>query len=420
MSLEKPKLFETQKSFFWTMVVLFILFLLHLGWEYRNYTEFIAKPFYFTHATVRNAYVKHKGKRSYQVLKLQSDNGLIFYTTTYQKRVLKDQCLRIEIFPNEKIAFTEYLGSFYIKSRIKEVYDPPSSLKEKLLERVASQHQSPALASFYNAIFFATPIEKAVREKIALLGVSHLVALSGFHLGILWGLVYGVLLLLYRPLQQHYFPYRHALFDVGSITLLLLGAYLSFVGFPPSLLRAYAMLCLGWVLLLTGIELLSFPFLFTVALLLLVLFPSLCVSLGFLLSVTGVFYIFLILKYTRTYPAWVISLVMIPLGIFLLMQPVVHTVFGITSPYQLLSPLISVLFIPFYPVVMLLHLLNIGALFDPMLLWLFSLPQTAEVHLFPVWATIGYALLSLNAIRYRLAFYSVLAVACAYAIFLFA
>ena len=49
--------------------------------------------------------------------------------------------------------------------------------------------------------FFATPLAKEVREKISLFGVSHLVALSGFHLGILWALVYGGLLLLYRPLQ---------------------------------------------------------------------------------------------------------------------------------------------------------------------------------------------------------------------------
>jgi competence protein ComEC len=311
------------------------------------------------------------------------------------------------------------LGNFYVKSRIKKIEDMPSSLKATLLQKVSSQHDSSALASFYNAIFFATPLEKSLREKIALLGVSHLVALSGFHLGILWALVYGFFLLIYRPFQQCYFPYRYALIDVGLLTVGLLGAYLWFVGSPPSLLRSYAMLLVGWAILLIGMELLSFYFLFTVGALLIVLFPSLCVSLGFWLSIAGVFYIFLLLQYARRYNKWVITLLVIPIGIFLLMLPVVHTVFGTPSPYQLFSPLLSLLFIPFYPLVMLLHLFHMGAFFDPLLLRLFSLPVTAENHLFPLWASVGYVLLSFSAIRYRSAFYMLLAVAFFYAGFLF-
>ena len=108
------------------------------------------------------------------------------------------------------IGFTAYLGTFYVKSKIKHQEKLPLTFKDTLLAYVADQHQESTLVSFYNAIFFATPIEQNLREKIALLGVSHLVALSGFHLGILWGLVYGLLLLPYRFLQQKYFPYRHA------------------------------------------------------------------------------------------------------------------------------------------------------------------------------------------------------------------
>jgi len=401
------------------MVVLFIFFLLHLGWEYRNYTEFVSKPFYFTRATVLNAYEKRKGKRSYQVLKLQSDDGLTFYTTAHQKILLKNKYLRLQIFPNKQITFADYLGTFYVKSRIKKSEDLPPSLKGILLKKVSVQHDTPSLASFYNAIFFATPIEKGLREKIALLGVSHLVALSGFHLGILWALVYGMLLLFYKPLQQRYFPYRYALIDVGIVTVSVLGVYLWFVGSPPSLLRSYAMLFIGWAVLLTGIELLSFYFLFTVAALLLVLFPTLCVSLGFWLSIAGVFYIFLLLQYTRRYNKWVITLLIIPVGIFLLMLPVVHTIFGTTSPFQLLSPLLSVLFIPFYPLMMLLHLFGIGDIFDPALLWLFSLHQTGQEHLLPRWAAAGYIILSFAAIRYQKVFYILVASAFVYAVYLF-
>ena len=397
------------------MAILLLLFLLRLGWEYRSYTEFISKPFYFTHANVLNAYEKENGDRRYQVLKVRSDDGQTFYTTTHRKTLLLYKRLRLQLFPSKTIRFGDYLGTFYIKSRIKKIENIPFPWKRKLLRDVASQHKDPSLASFYNAIFFAAPLSKVLREKISLLGVSHLVALSGFHLGILWGLVYGILLLFYKPLQQRYFPYRYALLDLGLVTVCVLGIYVWFVGFPPSLVRSYAMLVTGWAVLLMGIELLSFAFLSLVAALLLVCFPSLAVSLSFWFSVAGVFYIFLLLQYAKQSPAWLITLLFIPAGIFLLMLPVVHTVFGVTSPYQLLSPLLSVLFILFYPLTMLLHLLGEGGLFDPVLLWLFSLPKTGEEHFLSLWLGAGYVLLSLAAIRWRRAFYALLVTALGYA-----
>ena len=252
-----------------------------------------------------------------------------------------------------------------------------------------------------------------------MLGVSHLVALSGFHLGILWGLVYGLLLLLYRPLQQRFFPYRHALFDVGIVAMMILGVYLWFVDFPPSLLRSYAMVLVGWIVLLLGMELLSFTFLATIILILVALFPSLVVSLSFGLSVAGVFYIFLLLQYSKGVKTWIITLVFIPLGIFVLILPVVHTVFAVTSAYQLLSPLLSLLFIPFYPLVMVLHLLGLGSLFDTALLALFSMPQSSTEALFPVWAMLGYVSLSIGAIWSEKLFWLVLGWAYSYMVYLF-
>lgn len=419
MQLAKPALFPERKTFVWFSLVLIVIIGIRLLIEYYAYQEFISKPFYYTHAAVLNAYEKSKGKKRYQVLKLQSDEGFTFYTTNHSKENFHHKRLRLQIFPDKSISFQDYLGTFYVKSRIKEQTDLPLTFKDSLLKKVASQHQDTALQSFYNAIFFATPLEKALREKIAMLGVSHLVALSGFHLGILWGLVYGLLLLLYRPLQQHFFPYRHALFDVGLVAMILLGAYVWFVDFPPSLLRSYVMVLVGWMMLLLGIELLSFTFLSTVALILLVLFPSLLVSLSFALSVAGVYYIFLLLQYTKTFNAWTISLVFIPVGIFMFMLPVVHGIFGVTSIYQLLSPILSLLFIPFYPLVMILHLLGWGNVLDSSLLWLFELPSLSREMLLSFWMVGLYILLSLGAIWRQTLFYILLGTSCLYMIYLF-
>jgi len=417
--MEKPKLFETNKSFIWTVVFLILLLAVRLFFEYQTYQNFISKPFYYTYANVLNAYEKSKEGKRYKVLKLRSDDGFVFYTTSHKKEDFNQKRLRLQIFPNSGISFKDYLGTFYVKSRIKNSEELPSTFKDALLEKVVSQHENSSLQSFYNAIFFATPVDKMLREKISMLGVSHLVALSGFHLGILWGLIYGLLLLFYRPLQQKFFPYRHALFDVGLVAMILLALYLWFVDFPPSLVRSYAMVLVGWIVLLLGIELLSFTFLTTILLTLVVLFPSLLVSLSFWLSVAGVFYIFLLLQYTKEYNKWMITILFIPVGIFILMLPIVHHIFGVTSTYQLLSPLLSLVFIPFYPLVMVLHLVGFGGVLDSPLLWLFLLPNESVDNILPLWMMLAYVGLSLGAIWSRRLFYVVFGVALGYGVYLF-
>ena len=418
-ALEKPKLFPYQKGFLLAMGFLLLVILIRLFFEYQSYKAFISKPFYYTHAKVITAYEKSKNGKHYKVLKLKSEEGWVFYTTSHRKENFNHKRLRLQLFPDASIGFKDYLGTFYVKSKIKYQERVAFTFKDKLLEKVAQQHKDKDLQTFYNAIFFAMPLAKELREKVSMLGVSHLVALSGFHLGILWGLVYGLFYFFYRPLQQKYFPYRHALFDVGLVAMVVLAAYLWFVDFPPSLVRSYAMVLVGWGVLLLGLELLSFGFLTSILFVLVALFPSLLVSLSFWLSVAGVFYIFLLLQYTQTQSKWLISFIVIPFGIFILMLPVVHAIFGTTSIYQLLSPLLSILFVPFYPLVMLLHLLDIGGLFDSVLLWLFSLPKENVEHFLPLWAMFGYVVLSIGAIWRRNLFYVVLGLAVVYGFYIF-
>ena len=417
--MEKPKLFDTHKSFIGTIAVLFLIIAIRLFIEYQSYQNFITKPFYYTYADVLSSYEKTKNSKRYTVLKLRSDEGFTFYTTSHRKVDYAHKRLRLQIFPNESISFFDYLGTFYVKSRIKEEEVLPLTFKDHLLEKVAVQHEESALQSFYNAIFFATPLERDLREKISMLGVSHLVALSGFHLGILWGLIYGLLLLVYRPFQQHFFPYRHALFDVGLLVMVVLGVYVWFVDFPPSLVRSYAMVLVGWFVLLLGMELLSFTFLTSVGLTLMALFPSLIVSLAFGLSIAGVFYIFLLLQYSKEVKVWIITFILIPFGIFILMLPIVHAIFGVTSGYQLLSPILSLLFVPFYPLGMLLHLIGMGGLLDNALLWLFALPSQSKEMLLPGWVTFSYIALSLGAIWNRKLFWFVCGFASLYMVYLF-
>ena len=157
MQLEKPKLFPEKKSFVLVMLFLLLVIAVRLFFSYQSYQAFISKPFYYTEAEVLNAYEKVKGKRRYQVLKLRSEEGLHFYTTSHTKSDFTHKRLRLQIFPNENISFADYLGTFYVRSKIKAQHPLADTFKDDLLKRVAIQHQESFLQSFYNAIFFATP-----------------------------------------------------------------------------------------------------------------------------------------------------------------------------------------------------------------------------------------------------------------------
>ena len=101
------------------------------------------------------------------------------------------------------------------------------------------------------------------------------------------------------------------------------------------------------------------------------------------------------------------------------MLPIVHVVFSVTSGYQLLSPLLSLLFIIFYPLVMFLHIIGFGGVFDSSLLALFALPKEASEHLLPWWGVAMYIALSLSAIWYRKVFYVLLGFSLLYMFYLF-
>ena len=419
MRLESPALFGSRREFAWFAVIMLVIISGRLAWEYHRYRSFVSQPFVYTKATVLNVYPRQNDHRSYTVLKVRDDHGKRVYITAYRNDLLRGDRLYLKLFPSETIGFWNYLGGMYCKSRIQKVTHPHKGAREKIESAINAQHADEDLQEFYRAIFLATPLSPSLRNRIASLGVSHLVALSGFHLGILWAVLYPIFLWPYRLLVQRRRPYRHALFDVGIVVMILLGAYVFWTGNPPALLRAYVMLFLGWLMVLAGIELVSFPFLLTIVLFLSALFPAMLVSLGFWLSVAGVFYIFLILDYCKAADKRLVALGCIPVGIFVLMQPIVHSFFPMTTPWQLLSPLLSLGFVLFYPLAFVLHLLGAGGVLDGPLRSLFSLNAASEEHLLPVWAAVAYLVLSLGAIGRRKVFWVLGAVATGYGVYLF-
>lgn len=403
--LSKPRLIRGPREWGYFLAAALLLFLFSVGWRYMAYRSFTAHKSLKTDATVLLHYTKTKGSRRYDVLKMQE--GLhTFYTVAWKplSENLRGRRVKLLLFPGH-VGFLDFLGTPFIPSKMVGSL-PKKDLRFRLYDRIAAQHQNPLMQELYGALFLALPVSKTLRDAVSRLGVNHLLALSGFHMGLLWAILYWGLGQLYAPLQRRFFPWRHRLLDVGAVTLLLLGGYLMLTGMPPSLLRAYAMVAVGWLALLFGIELLSFSFLAFCVTLLVAFFPGLVLSVGFWLSVAGVFAIYLFLHRFGSWPKWAIT-AGINLWVWLFMLPIVHLLFPLFSPAQLLSPILTALFVIYYPLEMGLHWIGLGGLGDGVILsllrWAQALP-TASVSL-PWWAGVLYAVLSLLAVRVVAAIY---------------
>lgn len=419
MRIDDVPLLEGRREFTIALVLWSVLFLAHLAWIHRSYTRFVDRPFAYLQGTVVQVYPPRRGHDSRTLLKIKADDGLYFYLRTSRTDLHSGERLRLQIFPRN-LGFFSYLKGPYLPGRIKEIYPAKANLGSRLRSYINRQHLQADAAAFYRAIFFADPIDRKLHEKISALGAGHLVALSGLHLSILWGGLFLLLTPLYRLFQTRYFPWRYDLIDLGSFTLLLLAGYLWLTGPPPSLLRSYTMLSIGWAALLLGIELLSFTFLGVVTALLLLYDPRLALSLGFWLSVSGVFYIYLLLRYWGERSLRLFTVLILPVGLFLLMMPLGHSIFPIVSPWQGLSPLLSIIFPFFYALEILLHLVGEGGVFDSALEWLWALPQSLELRPLPPGFLLFYIPLSLLSVRYRWAFVLLLGVAIGVGVWLYA
>lgn len=388
MTLVTPNLINEKKEWFWVVAVAVFLISVQLLFHYDKYNNFTTKEKHFLNAKVINQYTKN----DYKVLKLKSKD-LTFYTTSRKNiKNLTGQNITLLIFTNHvDISFQDYLTQFYAPSHIIKTTTAP---KNAVQEFINSQHTNPKWQEFYGAIFLAKPVSKELREFIAKFGISHLIALSGFHIAILSGIIYFLLKPVYRFFHIRYFPYRYELLDLGFIVAFLLGYYLYTTDFPPSLVRSYAMFSIGLILLLFGVSFLSYSFLFFVALLVVIFDVSMLFSLSFFFSLSGVFYIYLFLDNFKQKSKLFIT-VGITLWTFLAMNPIVHYFFDSTSLYQLFSPLLTILFSIFYPLTLFLHLIGFGNLLD----FNVSFNLSSYSYLTPSWFFYFYLLLSLLAIK---------------------
>ena len=355
---------------------------------------------YITTVWVEKQYMK----KGYWVLKYQSIEGFSFYTSSKENlKDLEGEYIRVRFF-TDKLDFLSYLKGFYVTTQILS-HSQGRVQRYILIDKLEALHTKTS-APLYSALFFAGSIPASIRHQLSALGINHLLAISGFHLGVLSFLLFFIFKLIYKPLQGRYFPYRNSHRDIALFIFFILFAYLYFLDFVPSLLRAFAMSLFAYFLYDRGMKLLSFSSLFLVVFFLIALWPKLLFALGFWFSVAGVFYIFLFLHHMQELKVWQ-SFILIHLWVYLTMLPVVHYFYGSFSYYQLLSPLLSMLFILFYPLTLLLHLFFLGSVMDPILDFLVALEIHVSEIFTDLWMLVSYLFVSLLAIFYRVFFYVV-------------
>ena len=401
----KLDLFASKKEIFLFLAFIMIVFSTNLFFKHKQYEKLSAEKFFRTQATVINQYQKtRKSGKTYHVLKLKSVDGYTFITTNYEDiRDLKDRQVRIGLI-TDKVTFLDFLKSFYAPSFDIELLDYQQSFKENLQEKIEAQHQKPFAKELFAALFLAKPISKSLRSAVSLLGISHLIAISGYHLSFLFGLLYLLIARPYTFFQDKYFPYRNRRFDLSVGIIMIVFWYVWLLDFTPSLIRSFVMMAFAFFLFHRHVKILTFEVLAVSVLFILALKPTLLFSIGFWFSVSGIFYIYLFLHYFKTYNKWLI-MIAINVWVYVAMIPIVHFIFPDFSFWQFLSPLLSILFGIFYPLEMLLHLIGMGGILDGALEKLFSLHGEIISLKTPLWFLALYVLSSILAIfHYRFLF----------------
>jgi len=391
------KLFYSKKEFFLFFILLLVIFAVNTFLHYKNYLQFTAEELYETQGQVMAVYPKD----TFDIVKIEGENSTFFTKVSkYQGLKVLDKVELIVI--TEDIKFISYLKGFYAKSFNinKQEY---KTLKYKLTSKIYEQHKNEKISELFATLFFANALGGELRDLCATFGISHLVALSGFHLSILGTFIYMGVYYTYSYFHARYCPYRNKKYDTLLVCSFVLFLYVLFTGIVPSLLRAFVMYVLALFFLRMNMKVFSFQTLLIVCLCILALFPRYVFSLSLWFSLCAVFYIFLFLQYFKSLHK-VGQFVLFNVWIFLVMNPISHYFFPVTSLAQLFSPLLTLGFTLFYPLELVLHLFGKGAYLDEILEYFINLkPNTYEVFT-QVYFFCFYLLISLLSIWYKKVF----------------
>ncbi|SIN90660.1 competence protein ComEC [Sulfurivirga caldicuralii] len=253
-------------------------------------------------------------------------------------------------------------------------------LRQAFSERVANAWQSSPYAGFYDALTFGersrlTPAQWQVLQQT---GTTHLMAISGLHIGLAAALGAGLFALLWRfivPVQRLARPQWAAL---GAVVFAAVYLWLSGAALPAQ--RAFLMVGVAVGLVWLRRPFLTFNALALAALLIVLWQPASVLSASFWLSFTAVAVIVLTLQnpWVKARPGWQQFLI-VQLALLLALWPLTAFFFNQAAGWRGLINLIAVPLVSFFYLPMLL----LGAMLG------LIAPQTLQAvspWLDPLWA----------------------------------
>ncbi|NLY03351.1 MAG: ComEC/Rec2 family competence protein [Campylobacter sp.] len=403
----KFELFENRREISVFLIVVGLVFILNLLYQYYEFSKFTDKKFQFLEAKVEHSYIKTKNSKTYRVLKLRNKEFSFYTITGKDSDIKRYDRLSLGVI-TDNVTYKEYLKkNFYMSSFDVEKLENSSNFKDFLVEAIVSQHTNLKIKELYATLYLATPISKELRADVTKWGIAHVVSISGFHLGIIFSTIFLFITPVYRFFQKRFFPYRSSYFDIATLAFFLMVIYLFLLDFTPSFLRSLVMAFLGFLFLIKNIRILSFYTLFLTIILTVCIFPSFLFSIGFYFSCLGVFYIYLYIHHwgdfreVLGFKKIVWHAVWLNIYVYLAMNIPVYHFFPTLAFSQVAVIPVGYIFVLFYPLSAILHLFGLGYLMDFMLLKFLDFEVVTYQTEIPNYLFWMMNLLLIPAIRYK-------------------
>ena len=190
-------------------------------------------------------------------------------------------------------------------------------------------------------------LDKDVQRSFSASGAMHILAVSGLHTGIVWGILVWMLTLggWLKPMHEE----KGKRWLLGSILLVLLWIYAFVTGLSPSVMRSALMLSFWELAHLTGQHTSRWNPILAAAVIILLINPLALWSVSFQLSFAAVLGIMIIAQWlqqhTRLHRSWskyISGLLIVSIGAQLATMPLTLYYFGQTSNYFALTNLIVI------------------------------------------------------------------------------
>lgn len=246
------------------------------------------------------------------------------------------------------------LGSEFMQWRTWYIFVPPriitslgEQLQYRLIEQIANVSHGQ-LNSFLNAVLVGVKggLDQETTEAFGILGIRHMLAVSGFHVGIWTSLFLPI-----TKVHQH--RYWQWIVQLGLVGYLII--YVAAVGSGPSVIRAVGSFILARIALARHLKISSMHWPLTIAVGCFLLKPDMIQELGFQLSYAAVIAILLFLRqspwadFLQHYqvvkhgelPFWLLT-IQISVAAWIGTLPLVVYYFNYASPYFLIGNLFIV------------------------------------------------------------------------------